>query len=118
MTPSLGLCGQGVLPLEGLAVQTALDVVTRVVDVEGLTCRLEVSTVSASTILLMTAIWFPRDADGIDEIVGTDRPVGEEDHRIQAQATGPGKACGGGNRVDGVHAVAFQVALRLRVKDD
>jgi len=54
-----------VLPLEGRAVQTALDVVTRVVDVEGLTCRLEVSTVSASTILLMTAIWFPRDADGI-----------------------------------------------------
>jgi len=54
-----------VLPLEGRAVQTALDVVTRVVDVEGLTCRLEVSTVSATTILLMTAIWFPRDADGI-----------------------------------------------------
>jgi 4-cresol dehydrogenase (hydroxylating) len=54
-----------VLPLEGLAVQTALDVVTRVVDIEGLTCRLEVSAVSATTILLMTAIWFPRDADGI-----------------------------------------------------
>jgi len=54
-----------VLPLEGDAVQTALDVVTRVVDVEGLTCRLEVSAVSATTILLMTAIWFPRDTDGI-----------------------------------------------------
>lgn len=54
-----------VLPLEGRAVQTALDVVTRVVDIEGLTCRLEVSAVSATTILLMTAIWFPRDADGI-----------------------------------------------------
>jgi 4-cresol dehydrogenase (hydroxylating) flavoprotein subunit len=54
-----------VLPLQGRAVQTALDVVTRVVDVEGLTCRLEVSAVSATTILLMTAIWFPRDADGI-----------------------------------------------------
>jgi len=54
-----------VLPLQGRAVQTALDVVTRVVDVEGLTCRLEVSTVSATTILLMTAIWFPRNADGI-----------------------------------------------------
>ena len=54
-----------VLPLQGRAVQTALDVVTRVVEVEGLTCRLEVSAVSATTILLMTAIWFPRDADGI-----------------------------------------------------
>ena len=54
-----------VLPLEGRAVQTALDVVTRAVDVEGLTCRLEVSAVSATTILLMTAIWFPRDADGV-----------------------------------------------------
>jgi 4-cresol dehydrogenase (hydroxylating) flavoprotein subunit len=54
-----------VLPLEGRAVQKALDVVTRVVDVEGLTCRLEVSTVSPTTILLMTAIWFPRDADGV-----------------------------------------------------
>lgn len=54
-----------VLPLQGRAVQAALDVVTRVVDVEGLTCRLEVSAVSATTILLMTAIWFPRDVDGI-----------------------------------------------------
>ena len=54
-----------VLPLQGRAVQTALDVVTRVVEVEGLTCRLEVSAVSATTILLMTAIWFARDADGI-----------------------------------------------------
>ena len=62
-----------VLPLQGRAVQTALDVVTRVVDVEGLTCRLEVSTVSATTILLMTAIWFPRDADGIARMRRTQR---------------------------------------------
>ena len=51
--------------LPGPAAHVHLDVVKRVVDVEGLTCRLEVSTVSATTVLLMTAIWFPRDADGI-----------------------------------------------------
>jgi 4-cresol dehydrogenase (hydroxylating) len=54
-----------VLPLEGRAVQAALDVVTRVTEVEGLLSRLEVSVVSSTTILLMTAIWFRRDADGI-----------------------------------------------------
>lgn len=64
-----------VLPLEGRAVQTALDVVTRVVDVEGLTCRLEVSAVSATTILLMTAIWFPRDGDGISRMRRTQQAL-------------------------------------------
>lgn len=54
-----------VLPLAGPAVQTALDVVTRITAVEGLLSKLEVSVVSSATILLMTAIWFPRDADGI-----------------------------------------------------
>jgi 4-cresol dehydrogenase (hydroxylating) len=72
-----------VLPLEGSAVQTALDVVTRVVDVEGLTCRLEVSAVSATTILLMTAIWFPRDADGIARMRRT-----QEALRAQLRAAG------------------------------
>ena len=72
-----------VLPLEGRAVQTALDVVTRVVDVEGLTCRLEVSTVSATTILLMTAIWFPRDADGIARMRRTQQAL-----RAQLRAVG------------------------------
>lgn len=72
-----------VLPLEGRAVRTALDVVTRVVDVEGLTCRLEVSAVSATTILLMTAIWFPRDADGIARMRRTQAAL-----RAQLRAAG------------------------------
>lgn len=72
-----------VLPLEGRAVQTALDVVTRVVDVEGLTCRLEVSAVSPTTILLMTAIWFARDADGIARMRRT-----QEALRAQLRAAG------------------------------
>ena len=57
-----------VLPLDGRAVQTALDVVTRIADVEGLVSRLEVSVVSNTTILLMTAIWFKRNADGIERM--------------------------------------------------
>ena len=72
-----------VLPLEGRAVQTALDAVTRVVDVEGLTCRLEVSAVSATTILLMTAIWFTRDADGIARMRRTQQAL-----RVQLRAAG------------------------------
>lgn len=54
-----------VLPLEGAAVQAALDIVGRTVAPEGLVSRLEVSVVSATTVLLMTAIWFKRDAEGI-----------------------------------------------------
>jgi 4-cresol dehydrogenase (hydroxylating) flavoprotein subunit len=72
-----------VLPLEGRAVQTALDVVTRLVDVEGLTCRLEVSAVSATAILLMTAIWFRRDADGIARMRRTQQAL-----RTQFRAAG------------------------------
>jgi 4-cresol dehydrogenase (hydroxylating) flavoprotein subunit len=67
-----------VLPLEGRSVQTALDVVTRVVDVQGLTCRLEVSAVSATTILLMTAIWFQRNADGIARMRRTQAALREQ----------------------------------------
>lgn len=86
-----------VLPLEGRAVQTALDVVTRVVDVERLTCRLEVSAVSATTILLMTAIWFPRDADGIARMRRTQSML-----RTQLRAAGLHPAR------DGVDAVRLE----------
>jgi 4-cresol dehydrogenase (hydroxylating) flavoprotein subunit len=97
-----------VLPLEGRAVQTALDVVTRVVDVEGLTCRLEVSAVSATTILLMTAIWFPRDADGIARMRRTQQAL-----RAQLRAVGLHPARDG---VDAVRDEGPAVGALARIK--
>jgi 4-cresol dehydrogenase (hydroxylating) len=97
-----------VLPLEGRAVQAALDVATRVVDVEGLTCRLEVSAVSATTILLMTAIWFPRDAEGIARMRRTQDAL-----RAQLRAAGLHPARDG---VDAVRAEGPAGGALARIK--